>query len=129
MASELVSLLILIISGGLFFLVALAISSLGTRLNPLPSTARNLNGNTGGNVEGNGDLEHDHDHGFAGRLSAEATLIGRSLQAAALMTAAIELHGRTMAQQREKRWFISLITALLAMSGTIIGAFIVAGSG
>ena len=48
MASELLSLLILIISGGLFFLVALAISSLGTRINPLPATARNLNGNTGG---------------------------------------------------------------------------------
>ncbi|MCI0873236.1 MAG: hypothetical protein J4N79_03095, partial [Chloroflexi bacterium] len=91
MASGLASLLILIISGGLFFLVALAISSLGTRINPLPSTARNLNGNTGGsnNGSGNADDEHDHDHGFAGRLKAEATLIGRSLQAAALMSAAL----------------------------------------
>ena len=89
MASELVSLLILIISGGLFFLVALAISSLGTRINPLPSTARNLNGNAGGTLSGDADEEHDHDHGFAGRLSAEATLIGRSVQAAALMSAAL----------------------------------------
>ncbi|HIN15814.1 MAG TPA: hypothetical protein EYM69_09350, partial [Dehalococcoidia bacterium] len=91
MASELVLLLILAISGGLFFLVALAISSLGTRINPLPSTARNLNGNAVENGNGNGDSEHDHDHGFAGRLRAEATLIGRSLQAAALMSAALSV--------------------------------------
>ena len=91
MASELVLLLILAISGGLFFLVALAISSLGTRINPLPSTARNLNGNAGGNVNVNGDTEHDHDYGFAGRLRAEATLVGRSLQAAALMSAALSV--------------------------------------
>ena len=91
MASELVLLLILAISGGLFFLVALAISSLGTRINPLPSTARNLNGNAGGNVNVNGDTEHDHDYGFAGRLRAEAALVGRSLQAAALMSAALSV--------------------------------------
>jgi CBS domain containing-hemolysin-like protein len=82
---ELLALLALIVSGSVFFLTALAISSLGTRINPLPSSIRNPN--TNGN--GNGDAEHDHDHGFSGRLSAEASLIGRSLQAAALMASAL----------------------------------------
>ncbi len=86
MTPELTSLLALIISGSIFFLTALAISSLGTRINPLPTAARNPQ-STNGN--GNGDEEHDHDHGFTGRLSAEASLIGRSLQAAALMTSAL----------------------------------------
>ena len=86
MTPELTSLLALIISGSVFFLTALAISSLGTRINPLPTAARNPQ-STNGN--GNGDEEHDHDHGFTGRLSAEASLIGRSLQAAALMTSAL----------------------------------------
>lgn len=85
MSPELLSLLALIISGSVFFLTALAISSLGTRINPLPSAVRNPNNN--GNS--NGDGEHDHDHGFSGRLSAEASLIGRSLQAASLMTSAL----------------------------------------
>jgi CBS domain containing-hemolysin-like protein len=82
MSPELLSLLALIISGSIFFLTALAISSLGTRINPLASIARitatNGNGNNG-----------DHDHGFSGRLTAESSLIGRSLQAAALMAAAL----------------------------------------
>jgi len=82
MSPELFSLLALIISGSIFFLTALAISSLGTRINPLASIARitatNGNGNNG-----------DHDHGFSGRLTAESSLIGRSLQAAALMAAAL----------------------------------------
>jgi len=82
---ELLALLALIVSGSVFFLTALAISSLGTRINPLPSSIRNPN--TNGN--GNGDAEHDHDHGFSGRLSAEASLIGGSLQAAALMASAL----------------------------------------
>ncbi|MBH65476.1 MAG: hypothetical protein CL784_03015 [Chloroflexi bacterium] len=86
MTPELTSLLALIVSGSIFFLTALAISSLGTRINPLPTAARNSQ-STNGN--GNGDEEHDHDHGFTGRLSAEASLIGRSLQAAALMTSAL----------------------------------------
>ncbi len=85
MSPELLALLALIVSGSVFFLTALAISSLGTRINPLPSSIRNPN--TNGN--GNGDAEHDHDHGFSGRLSAEASLIGRSLQAAALMASAL----------------------------------------
>ncbi|MBT4126293.1 MAG: HlyC/CorC family transporter [Chloroflexi bacterium] len=85
MSPELLALLALIISGSVFFLTALAISSLGTRINPLPSAVRNPSSN--GN--GNGDSEHDHDHGFAGRLSAESSLIGRSLQAAALMASAL----------------------------------------
>jgi CBS domain containing-hemolysin-like protein len=80
---ELLSLLALIVSGGLFFLTALAISSLGTRINPLPSIARHPSAN------GNGDSDHDHDHGFAGRLSAESSMIARSLQAAALMVATL----------------------------------------
>ncbi len=85
MSPEILSLLALIVSGSVFFLTALAISSLGTRINPLPSAVRNPNSN--GN--GNGDSEHDHDHGFSGRLSAESSLIGRSLQAAALMASAL----------------------------------------
>lgn len=87
MTPELASLLSLIIFGGLFFLIALAISSLGTRINPLPSTVRNPNG------PGNGDseAEHDHAHGFSGRLSAEASLIGRSIQAVSLMSAALAI--------------------------------------
>ncbi len=83
MPPGLLSLLTLIVSGIVFFLTALAISSLGTRINPLPSSVRNPNTN------GNGDSEHEHDHGFSGRLSAEASLIGRSLQAAALMASAL----------------------------------------
>jgi len=85
MSPELLSLLALIVSGSVFFLTALAISSLGTRINPLPAAVRNPNAN--GN--GNGEPEHDHDHGFSGRLSAESSLIGRSLQAAALMASAL----------------------------------------
>jgi CBS domain containing-hemolysin-like protein len=84
MSPELFSLLALIISGSIFFLTALAISSLGTRINPLASIARITATNGNGN---NGD--HDHDHGFSGRLTAESSLIGRSLQAAALMAAAL----------------------------------------
>ena len=87
MSPDPVSLLALIISAAVFFLTALAISALGTRVNPLPSGTRNPN--TNGNGNGNGDSEHDHDHGFSGRLSAEASLIGRSLQAASLMTSAL----------------------------------------
>jgi CBS domain containing-hemolysin-like protein len=88
MSPYVLSLLALIISGSVFFLTALAISSLGTRINPLPSIIRNTstNGNT------NGESDHDHDHGFSGRLSAEASLIGRSLQAAALMIAALAVY-------------------------------------
>jgi CBS domain containing-hemolysin-like protein len=89
MASELVPLLALIISGGLFFLIALAISSLGIRINPLPSTARNADPNGTERGNGNNGSEHEHDHGFTGRLTAEAALVGRSLQAAALMSAAL----------------------------------------
>jgi len=89
MSPYLLSLLALVISGIVFFLTALAISSLGTRVNPLPSIVRNPS--TNGN--GNGDSEHDHDHGFSGRLSAEASLIGRSIQAAALMAATLAVLG------------------------------------
>lgn len=85
MAPELLSLLALVISGSVFFLTALAISALGTRINPLPSIARSPSTN------GNGDADHDHDHGFSGRLSAEASLIGRSVQAAALMASALSV--------------------------------------
>ena len=87
MSPDPVSLLALIISAAVFFFTALAISSLGTRINPLPSAVRNPSSSSNGN--GNGDPEHDHDHGFSGRLSAEASLIGRSLQAASLMASAL----------------------------------------
>lgn len=87
MAPELLSLLALIISASVFFLTALSISSLGTRVNPLPSILRNPQTNENGN--GNGEVDHDHDHGLSGRLSAEASLLGRGLQAASLMAAAL----------------------------------------
>jgi CBS domain containing-hemolysin-like protein len=87
MSPDPVSLLGLFISAAVFFFTALAISSLGTRINPLPSAVRNPSSSSNGN--GNGDPEHDHDHGFSGRLSAEASLIGRSLQAASLMASAL----------------------------------------
>ena len=88
MSSEHLLLLMLIISGSAFFFIALAISSLGTRINPLPATVRNPN--NGGNVNSNGELGADHqddqDYGFSGRLSAESSLIGRSVQAVALIS-------------------------------------------
>ena len=87
MSPEHLLLFILIISGSAFFFIALAISSLGTRINPLPSTVRNPN--NGGNVNSNGESGADHqddqDYGFSGRLSAESSLIGRSVQAVALI--------------------------------------------
>ncbi len=83
MPPGLLSLLALIISGTIFFLTALAISSLGTRINPLPSVIRNPA------LNGNGQGDSDHDHGFSGRLTAESSLIGRSLQAAAMMASAL----------------------------------------
>ncbi|MBT5476329.1 MAG: hypothetical protein HOK43_05655, partial [Chloroflexi bacterium] len=83
MSPELISLLALVISGSFFFFIALAISSLGTRINPLPAAVRHPISN----ANGNGDAEHNH--GFTGRLSAEASLIGRSLQAASLMASAL----------------------------------------
>lgn len=128
MASELVLLLILAISGGLFFLVALAISSLGTRINPLPSTARNLDGNTGGNVDGNGDCEHDDDHGFAGRLRAEATLIGRSLQAAALMSAALSVFAITESgSDTQGSGYMMALSGASAAAGAIVLQLIASG--
>jgi hypothetical protein len=82
---ELLAMLALVISGSVFFLTALSISSLGTRISPMPAAIRN----PGSNGNGNGEAEHDHYHGFSGRLSAEASLIGRSLQAASLMASAL----------------------------------------
>ena len=81
MSPELLALLAFIISGSVFFLTALAISSLGTRINPLPLSVRN--------PSTNGESDHDHDHVLSGKLSAEASLIGRSLQAASLMASAL----------------------------------------
>ena len=81
MSPELLALLAFIISGSVFFLTALAISSLGTRINPLPLSVRNPSINS--------ESDHDHDHVLPGKLSAEASLIGRSLQAASLMASAL----------------------------------------
>ena len=81
MSPELLALLAFIISGSVFFLTALAISSLGTRINPLPLSVRNPSTNS--------ESDHDHDHVLSGKLSAEASLIGRSLQAASLMASAL----------------------------------------
>ena len=84
MSPELLALLAFIISGSVFFLTALAISSLGTRINPLPLSVRNPSTNS--------ESDHDHDHVLSGKLSAEASLIGRSLQAASLIASALAVY-------------------------------------
>ena len=45
---------------------------------------------------------------------------------ATLMTAAMELHSRSIAQQQESRWYISLIPSFVGLSGVIIGVIIAA---
>ncbi len=130
MAPELVSLLALIISGGLFFLVALAIAALGTRVNPIPSTVRNLNGNAGGNPGGNGEdePEHVHDHGFAGRLRAEATLIGRGIQAAALMSAALSIFAIfESGNGAAGSGYLMALSGVLAAAGAIVLQLVASG--
>ena len=130
MSPEHLLLLLLIISGSVFFLIAFAISSLGTRINPLPSTVRNPN--NGGNANSNGELGVDHqddqDHGFSGRLSAESSLIGRSVQAAALISgglmvfAILELgYGVT-----ELRYQLGL-SAVITVMGAVVVQLIASG--
>ena len=43
---------------------------------------------------------------------------------AVLLNAAIELHGRYIAQQQERRWYISLVAPLTGLVGVIVGAII-----
>jgi Mg2+/Co2+ transporter CorC len=127
-APELVSLLVLVLSGGAFFLLALAISSLGTRINPIPSTVRSLNGNAGGTQNGDGDDEPEHDHGFAGRLSAEATLIGRGLQAAALMTVALSVFAIfEFGNDAAGSGFQMVLSGALAAAGAIVLQLVASG--
>ncbi len=45
---------------------------------------------------------------------------------AMLMTTAMELHSRTIAQQQESRWYIPLILSFVGLGGVIIGAIIAA---
>lgn len=122
MSPELLSLLALIVSGSVFFLTALAISSLGTRINPLPSAVRNPNSN--GN--GNGDSEHDHDHGFSGRLSAESSLIGRSLQAAALMASALAVFAIFQSGSEGSGYDVAL-SGVITAAGAIVVQLIASG--
>ena len=123
MSPEHLLLLILIISGSAFFFIALAISSLGTRINPLPSTIRNPN--NGGNVNSNGESGADHqddqDYGFSGRLSAESSLIGRSVQAVALIAG-----GLLVFAILELGYGVSVVGYQLGLSGliTAIGAVV-----
>jgi len=123
MSSEHLLLLMLIISGSAFFFIALAISSLGTRINPLPATVRNPN--NGGNVNSNGELGADHqedqDYGFSGRLSAESSLIGRSVQAVALISG-----GLLVFAILELGYGVTVLGYQLAWSGliTAIGAVV-----
>ena len=113
----------LIISGSAFFFIALAISSLGTRINPLPATVRNPN--NGGNVNSNGELGADHqddqDYGFSGRLSAESSLIGRSVQAVALISG-----GLLVFAILELGYGVTVLGYQLGLSGliTAIGAVV-----
>ena len=123
MSSEHLLLLMLIISGSAFFFIALAISSLGTRINPLPATVRNPN--NGGNVNSNGELGADHqddqDYGFSGRLSAESSLIGRSVQAVALISG-----GLLVFAILELGYGVTVLGYQLGLSGliTAIGAVV-----
>jgi len=84
MSPEHMLLLMLVLSGSVFFFIALAISSLGTRINLLPSTVRNPSNDVSVNSNSESGVDHQDD-GFAGRLSAESSLIGRSVQAVALI--------------------------------------------
>lgn len=45
-------------------------------------------------------------------------------EVATMMSTAIELHGRTIAQQEERRWYVSLIPPIAGLAGVIIGAVI-----
>ncbi len=123
MSPEHLLLLILIISGSAFFFIALAISSLGTRINPFPSTVRNPN--NGGNVNSNGESGADHqddqDYGFSGRLSAESSLIGRSVQAVALISG-----GLLVFAILELGYGVTVLGYQLGLSGliTAIGAVV-----
>ena len=85
MSLEHMLLLMLLISGGVFFFIALALSSLGTRINLLPSTVRNPSNDVSVNSNGESGVDHQDD-GLSGRLSAESSLIGRSVQAVALIS-------------------------------------------
>ena len=126
MSPDPVSLLALIISAAVFFLTALAISALGTRVNPLPSGTRNPN--TNGNGNGDGDSEHDHDHGFSGRLSAEASLIGRSLQAASLMTSALAVVAFFESSSATAGWGYEVaLSGVITAAGAIVVQLIASG--
>ena len=85
MSPEHMLLLMLVISGSAFFFIALAISSLGTRINLLPSNVRNPSNDVSVNSNGESGVDHQDD-GLSGRLSAESSLIGRSVQAVALIS-------------------------------------------
>ena len=88
MTSDLLSLLVLIVSGALFFLTSLTISAFGTRLNPLPAATKSqpANGN------GNGEEDHEDDNPVADRVSIEAGLVGRGAQAISIVAAALAIY-------------------------------------
>ena len=126
MSPDPMSLLALIISTAVFFMTALAISSLGTRVNPLPSAIRNPN--TNGNGNGSGEPEHDHDHGFSGRLSAEASLIGRSVQAASLMASALAVFAFfASSSESDSSGYEVALSGLITAAGAIAVQLIASG--
>lgn len=88
MTSDLLSLLVLIVSGALFFLTSLTISAFGTRLNPLPAATKSQPSN--GN--GNGEEDHEDDNPVADRVSIEAGLVGRGAQAISIVAAALAIY-------------------------------------
>ena len=117
MSSEHLLLLMLIISGSSFFFIALAISSLGTRINPLPSAVRNPSNGVGASPNGESRADH-HDDGFSGRLSAESTLIGRTVQAVALISGGLLIFaildlGYALSYQLGLSWLITAIGAVV----------------
>lgn len=122
MTLEFWALLVLIVSEGVFFLIALAISSLGTRVNPLPSVGRSPLNN------GNGSSEVEHDHGVTSRLSAEATLIGRSIQAATIMSAALAFVAIFELQDSTSDFALKMVfSGLLAAVGAILVQLVASG--
>ena len=120
MSPEHMLLLILVISGSVFFFIALAISSLGTRINLLPSNVRNPSNDVSVNSNGESGVDHQDD-GLSGRLSAESSLIGRSVQAVALISS-----GLLVFAILERGYGVAILSYQLGLSWlmTAIGAVV-----
>ena len=120
MSPEHMLLLMLVISGSAFFFIALAISSLGTRINLLPSNVRNPSNDVSVNSNGESGVDHQDD-GLSGRLSAESSLIGRSVQAVALISS-----GLLVFAILERGYGVAILSYQLGLSWlmTAIGAVV-----